>query len=301
MVSYVASQSLTGRHASAQVGRYEEAVQPGSRSGGAEVAAAGSKRRLDHFLLVQVRVIWALMLRDIRTRFFGHGLGYLIAIAWPLAHMAVLLIVYKVAGRTAPIGDGLMIFFATALVPVLSFQYMTRFIMMAAVQNRPLLSYAPVKVPDLFIARGILEFLASWCGAVIVAATLFVLDVNIVPADPVQALAALLTAHLLGFGFGFINGIIFMVTPGWMLVAVLMSIIFYVTSGLVFMVQALPQQVLYVVSFNPILHVVEWMRMAYFLGYSSVVLDKSYPIAFGICSLGIGLVAERLLRGILVK
>ncbi len=39
----------------------------------------------------QGRVIYALMLRDVRTRFFGNGLGFLgLSVIWPLVHIVIL-------------------------------------------------------------------------------------------------------------------------------------------------------------------------------------------------------------------
>ena len=37
----------------------------------------------------QRRVLFALMLRNIRTKFFGNGLGSLVAVAWPLSHITL--------------------------------------------------------------------------------------------------------------------------------------------------------------------------------------------------------------------
>ncbi|PZR50261.1 MAG: capsular biosynthesis protein, partial [Stutzerimonas stutzeri] len=68
-------------------------------------------------------VMTAVMLRDMRTRFFNHGLGFLVVSLWPLAHMVILLLIYTLMGRTAPFGDSLPVFFATGLIPTLTFMY----------------------------------------------------------------------------------------------------------------------------------------------------------------------------------
>lgn len=68
-------------------------------------------------LRVQARVIGALMLRDVQTRFGGRSANYLIAVAWPLSHISILLLIYSFSGRSAPIGQSAPLFFATGLVP----------------------------------------------------------------------------------------------------------------------------------------------------------------------------------------
>lgn len=256
-----------------------------------------SLRPSDHPLRVQGRVIRALMLRDIRTRFFGHGLGYLIAIAWPLAHIAILLAIYSVSGRATPIGDSLVVFFSTALVPTMTFIYMSRFIMSAGVTNRPLVYFPVVKITDLFFARGILEVLASCCMTIVVMTVLYCCWLDITPVSVTEAGLALAASMLLGLGFGFLNGMIAMAIPFWTTVYGLSMVIFYLTSGVLFMPDALPSKVVYALSWNPVFHGVEWMRTAYFQGYQSGALDKGYLLTCGIAALLLALVLERLIRG----
>jgi capsular polysaccharide transport system permease protein len=46
-------------------------------------------------LTTQGRVLYALMLRDVRTKFFGNGLGFIaLSIFWPLVHILILLLIY---------------------------------------------------------------------------------------------------------------------------------------------------------------------------------------------------------------
>jgi capsular polysaccharide transport system permease protein len=69
--------------------------------------------------------------------FFGNGLGFLaFSVGWPLVHMLVLIVIYTVTGRAAPYGDSLVLFFATGLVPMMTFMYMSRWIMIGLVLNR---------------------------------------------------------------------------------------------------------------------------------------------------------------------
>ena len=69
---------------------------------------------LGDVLRTQGQVIYALMLRDVKTRYFGNGLGFLFSsVAWPLVHVLVLLTVYTSLGRTAPFGNSTILFFAT--------------------------------------------------------------------------------------------------------------------------------------------------------------------------------------------
>lgn len=259
------------------------------------------ERRPDWPIALQARIIWAVILRDIRTRFFGHGLGYLVAIAWPLAHILILLIVYQFIGRTAPYGTSMSLFFATGLAPFMSFSYMSRFISMSLMINRPLLQLPAVKVTDLIFGRAILEVLASCCMVILLLGILYVMDVDVVPRDLTQAFAAFGSALLLGVGFGVVNAILVVAIPGWFLAWILVLIILYLSSGILFVADSMPSNLRYLASFNPAFHAVEWMRLAYYEGYTASALDKGYILAWGCGTLAVGLLVERLIRGRLLQ
>ena len=54
-------------------------------------------------LKAQCRIIVALMLHDIRSRFGGSALGFVaMAIGWPLMHILGCLVIYSFIGRAAP-------------------------------------------------------------------------------------------------------------------------------------------------------------------------------------------------------
>ena len=45
------------------------------------------------------------------------------------------------------------------------------------------------------------------------------------------------------------------------------------------------------------MQLVEWMRAAYYEGYGSAVLDRSYAIGFALVTIFLGLALERAMRG----
>ena len=249
----------------------------------------------------QWRIILAIMLRDIRTRFFGSALGFLLVVAWPLTHLFIILLINSAVGRTTPFGDSAALWFATGLVPYITFSYMARFTMLGLVLNRPLLVFPVVKSTDILFARAIIEILNAGIMITCTAIILTIMGVDVVPIDIVQAFFALGSAMVLGFGFGIVNGVIAGLMTNWITGYALLNIILWITSGVVFYPEALPEVVRYGLSFNPCVHAIEWMRMAYFDGYTSTVFDKVYLLGFGLISLLLGLVMERLLRGRLLQ
>lgn len=250
---------------------------------------------------VQLRVLRALMLRDIKTRFFGSAWGYLVSLAWPLSHILAVLLINIATGRLPPYGESAALWFATGIIPFMAFSYMSRFIMLGIVFNRPLLIFPIVKILDVLIARAIVEVLSAGAVILILCTIFFFFGVDFVPARPVVAFYALCSAFLLGVGAGVINAIIAQAMPMWATGYNLFMIVLWILSGVMFVPDNLPTQLRIPLTYNPVLHSVGWFREAYYDGYGALSVDKTYVVGYGVVCLFIGLAIERLVRGRLLQ
>ena len=104
-------------------------------------------------------VIHALMLRNIRTRFFGHGFGYFIAVGWPLTHIIALILLFEFSGRISPYGESSVLFVATGAIPFMIFSYLSRFMMLSVLSAKPLLAFPEVSLLDVLISGALVEFI----------------------------------------------------------------------------------------------------------------------------------------------
>lgn len=249
----------------------------------------------------QYHVIFALMLRNIRTRYFGHGLGYLIAILWPLAHVIIIIIIYSYTGRVVPYGESSVVFFATGTIPFMVFSYLSRFMMLSVIAARPLLSFPAVKVIDVLISGAILEVISSFAIVIILILFAMMFDINFWPRDIVDACCALGASVIIGVGFGLFNGVIALALPLWATIYVLLTIFLWITSGVIFVASSLPEQLRIIASYYPTLLIVEWMRSAYYEGYGDQLLSREYVIYFGIFLIFMGLLIEKSMRVFLSK
>jgi capsular polysaccharide transport system permease protein len=245
----------------------------------------------------QRRVLFALMLRNMRTKFFGNGLGYLVAIAWPLSHILILVAMYSFMGRMAPYGDSTALFIATGVVPFQTFAYLSRFMMLMLIRMRPLLAFPEVKVLDMLFASALLEIMSACCVVIAFLIIAWFAGIDPMPRDIVQAAYALGAAVLLGLGFGLFNGVIALAFPPWFTGFMLVYILLWLSAGIIFVPDALPAQIRDIAAYQPALQLVEWMRSAYYEGYGSMVLDRGYVIGFGVMTVFLGLLLERAMRG----
>lgn len=242
-------------------------------------------------------VMTAVILRDMRTRFFNHGLGFLIVSLWPLAHMLIILMINSVAGRRTPFGDSLYVFYATGLIPTLAFMYISRFMSLSLILNKPLLGFPEVTVVDVMMARAFLEIVAAFITLLLIILIIYAAGDNPFPSDTSEAVKAYLALLLLAVGVGSLAGVIVMFSPFFATIYALMMILVYIGSGTLFVISSLPDVISTPLSYNPVVHAVEWMRVAYYPTYSTKILDKEYLIGFGMTSLFLGLLLERVLRG----
>jgi capsular polysaccharide transport system permease protein len=265
-----------------------------------EITVDKSNRTLSvgAMLKAQWRIIVALMLHDIRSRMGGKTFGFFaMGVGWPLSHILLLILVYAGLGRAAPYGDSAALWFATGVVPFMVFNYMSRWIMIGIVVNRSLLSFPVVKATDILFARALVEVLNGGLVILIIFIVFWALGIDFMPLDVVQASLALLAMMFFGLAWGFVNAIIAAALPLWMTGFFLVQVVLWMTSGILFVPDALPEVARIPLSYMPPLQGVEWMRSAYYEGYGAGILDKTYLIAFTMIILFIGLALERLVRG----
>jgi capsular polysaccharide transport system permease protein len=253
-------------------------------------------------LKAQGRILLALMLRIIKSRLGGNEFGFVVmGLGWPLTHILALLAINAGLGRAVPYGDSAALWFATGVVPFLAYQYMSRFIMTGVVLSRPLFAFPVVKVADVVFAAAIVEVLNTGLLVIIVGAIFWALGIDFIPRDVVQAGLAMLAMMLLGLAWGVIGAVAGSIAPGLMMPFFLFQIVAWISSGIIFVPDALPEVVRTPLSYLPYLQGVEWMRSAYYEGFGVGVLDKTYMISISVVILFVGLALERLLRGTLLQ
>lgn len=253
-------------------------------------------RVLESALLGHARVIHALVLRDIKTRFGGTYYGFLFGLSIPLAHVGVVLAIYILLGRRAPIGTDVTVYLTTAILPFVVWSYTHQRIIQAFHQNRPLTAFPVVKDIDIFMARAIVELLESAVVSLVIYLSLVVMGSDLFIYDPPGLLLALMTAYLLGVGTGYLLGVLAAQFSVFGLVGYLFIPIYWVTSGVFFIPDALPAALRAILWFFPLSHIVDFGRTSFYGEYASDYANMHYVFAIIITNILLALVFERILR-----
>jgi capsular polysaccharide transport system permease protein len=244
----------------------------------------------------QLRVVFALVLREIRTRFGKTSLGYIWAIVSPVMAVVVLAAIYTFAGRIVPIGDSLALFLATGVLPYRTCTGIFNRMTTAISSNGSLFTFPIVKPIDAMFARAILEIATSFVVCLIVLGGIWAFELGPAPKYPLDAVMGFGAMALLGTGIGSINAVIARFSPGWDRLFSLFHRPLFITSGIFYLPEHIPQPLLDYLLWNPLLHGVEWFRTGFYTDYGMNTLDRSYLLTWGVSTLLLGLAAERALR-----
>jgi capsular polysaccharide transport system permease protein len=250
-------------------------------------------------LAEQARVVYALMLREMLTRFGTSRLGALRVFIEPMIPVLFMLAMRDVLGGLAPYGVDVALFVATGVLPFYLFRNCVTKIMDCVSANKALLFISEVKVLDAYLARMLLE---TAIYAVVSLAVLYFLYLigrgDAVPHDPVGVVSGMLMAALLGSGIGLCCSALDAMIPVTRTIVNLSLRIAFIISGVLFSVTAVPLEYRRYLTWNPVMYILEHTRAAYFAVYDPVLTDGglSYVLVItGTAWLG-GLILIRRMR-----
>lgn len=247
-------------------------------------------------LLVQLQVIRALMLRETRTRFGEHKLGYIWALVEPIMFIGTFAAMYMIMGRTTTEGVPVIPFLATGMIPYLLFQNTNSRAMAAIDGNKGLLFYPDIRPLDLVAARVLLEIVTSVMVFGLIMGTLALLEGQLRVGSWLRVLLGFFLASGLGAGIGLVFcGLSTFSKTADRIVGPLLRPLFWI-SAIFFSSNSLPSVVRDLFLWNPLLHAVEIVRDGWFPGYHPRYVNASYPLAWILVLLFFGLTLERVAR-----
>jgi ABC-type polysaccharide/polyol phosphate export systems, permease component len=164
------------------------------------MSGSATKETFWYQLRLQLRVIWALMLRETVTRFGREGLGMLWMIAEPALFVVGVMIIFSLIEPTI---DGISVaeWYAVSYPTLLFWRNGTGRVTGALQINRALLHHQPIRPMDIIYSRILLEF-ASGVAVFCLFPIFVVLDICHYPANLLtMALGYLL---IIWFSFAFV-------------------------------------------------------------------------------------------------
>ena len=249
-------------------------------------------------LQIEKAVLFALIMRELKTRFGGRLIGLFWVLFEPVMTIYTLLFIRSVM-RARYLGPTIdyPVYHVCAMIPFFVFRSCWFRTMEAVTGNIGLFSYRQVKPFDAMIARITLE---GWIYAFVylcVLGTLLWFGMKFIPDDPLTFLACWATQLALGFGFGSVSLVISHGKPHVKMILHLLVTPIYLLSGILIPLATFPPSVQYWLMFNPCAHLVEVERVAYYHEYIPIPgTNFEYPIMWALSSCALGQVLYRLYR-----
>lgn len=240
---------------------------------------------------IQRRVIWALLLREILTRYGRHNIGFLWLFVEPmlftLGVTAIWTALKTVHGSNLPI----VAFALTGYSSVLLWRNMPSRCVMALETNLSLLYHRNVKPIDIFLSRLLLEAAGATISFVVLGVFFIAIGWLQPPEDVLKVIAGWLMLAWFGMALGTLLGAWSeqseMVEKLWHPAAYLL----FPLSGAAYLVDALPSRVQQLVLLLPMVHGVEYVRDGYFGSQIVAHYDVAYMLLWNLgltfCALGL--------------
>ncbi len=244
-------------------------------------------------------VLFALYLREIKTRLDGRWRSVVWVIGEPLANLAVMLALYSSLRARVLAGIDTLVFLVTGVLSFLLLKSLVLRLMESIDANMGLFAYRQVQPVDAILSRAAVEVTLfagmtlvcliglGWAGHVIV------------PQRPLELIAA--TALLVGFGVAL--GLLAAVGTAGTLnrLRTLVKLAFtplYFLSGAIVPIAGLPPPAQQAMLHNPVTHLIESIRSA-FLGpvyQSAAGVSLQLPLAWTLVTALLGLSLYRVRR-----
>jgi ABC-type polysaccharide/polyol phosphate export permease len=225
------------------------------------------------------RVVGALLLRELLTRYGRNNIGFLWLFIEPMLFTLAITIVWTAMrplhGSSIPI----VAFALTGYSSLLMWRNMPGRCVGAVRSNMSLLFHRQVTVVDIYTARVLLEFMAASTSFVVLGIILYSLDWLTPPEDALQVLGGWLLLGWFGAGLALtVAGL----SEKFEIVAKLwppLSYFLMPLSGVAYIADALPQKAREIALYLPMFNALEYLREGWFGSLMNAHYDVGYVAA----------------------
>ena len=239
----------------------------------------GSQRISRTSLQIMSDTVFALMMRELKTRFGAKKLGYFWAIAEPAAQASILALMFSLIGRSSLSGVPVALFMISGLMPFKFFSKLMSQLASSVQANKALFTYRQVAIIDPLITRLIIEVVTYILVFCIILSVMVWAGFDVEMQDFLDFLMINLLLISLGLGMGVL---LCVASAYWedtnKLVGMVMTPMLML-SGVFFTGTMVPQKYHYLFDWNPIFHIIELMRQAMFVSYTTPIGEWQY-VAF---------------------
>ncbi|MEL7466002.1 MAG: ABC transporter permease [Pseudomonadota bacterium] len=228
---------------------------------------------------VGLRVLAALILREMMTRYGRSAGGYIWALIEPVAFIIIFSAIFSSIAHDPPLGENFPLFFATGVVTFAFYRDVQEVVSGSFTFNKQLFTYPQVTVLYAVAARLLLQLLTLFAtSTIIMVGIILIFDIR-VNVDLGLILLGIFSATLSGLAVGLVNCIAFVVWPTWQRFFNIFNRPLFLISGVFFIPENLPPEIRDIITLNPIAHQIGLVRSGFYATYDPDYI--SYVYLFG--------------------
>ncbi|MET4690765.1 ABC transporter permease [Sinorhizobium fredii] len=228
-----------------------------------------------------LRVISAMIVREMSTRFGSKPGGYVWALLEPIGYIAMMTVIFGAISHTPALGTNFILFFATGYLGFQMYQAKVGYLSSAVRANKPLLSYPNVAPIDAVTARYILQTMTTVLVAAVVFFAIFLASDERPELNWPRLFEAELYAGALALGIGMFNAVMFVKYALYEQVYGILTKPMFLLSGVFFLPDTMPHPYREVLLSNPLVHVIMLFRSGFYPEYRAIGLSVPY---LSVCS-----------------
>ena len=227
---------------------------------------------------IQRAVIFALFIRELKTRLGGRWLGVFWVLLEPMAHVALMTAIFGVLHSATMPSIEYPVFLITGMMPFFIFKGLVLRLMEAIDSNRGLFGYRQVKPMDTLLSRAMLEIALQSAVYFTALCALGWLGFHFLPVMPLELMAVSAVLIVFGVALGVLFAVATNEVPQARAVIRIATMPLYFISGVIFPIHAVPANFLPLLLVNPVLHLVELSRASFFPQYHVLPgINLAYP------------------------
>lgn len=235
----------------------------------------------DVFFVKHSRIVGALILREMNTRYGREGLGFVWLIVEPLIFCFGVLLLWTLTKPAYEHGVRVGPFVMTGYMSLILCRHFIGSASNALQANIGLLHHRQIAPMHIFMSRAVLEFMGATMAFIVVYVVLLALRQVELPHDALLLYGGWLILAWVGHGFALILTGLAIRFEMFERVVPLISYSLIPISGAFMMVEWLPSQYREIFLYIPFPHGIEMLRAGVFGEFVKTHYDAAYAIAFG--------------------
>lgn len=244
-------------------------------------------------LSIQLRVIGALLMREVITRFGRHNIGFMWLFVEPMSFTLGVTALWTLSKSTHGSNLPIVPFAVTGYSTVLMWRNSAGRCSKAIEPNLSLLYHRNVRVIDLFAARLLLEISGATISLIVISLTFIALGWMQVPVDILTMIFAWLLMAWFAVALGLVVGAISERSEMFERIWHTITYLLFPLSGALFMIDWMPKAVQKLLLILPMVHGTEMLRHGYFGNAVKTYEDPTYLMLINLILLLIGLSLAR--------